>query len=123
MCRASRRCSDGVPPLGLVTQCITRPFPRYSIRRRSRRLTCRQRRGRRRYKFAATMSDGEAVSHAVNGGDAVVTPAGGTPRSTTEAAGGTPRGPPDCETPSLQSHEPLGVVVEDILQLRIVQPA
>ena len=28
-----------------------------------------------------------------------------------------------CKTPSLHPHEPLGVVVEDILQLRIVQPA
>ena len=49
MCRPSGECNDGVPPLGLVTLCIIRPFPRYSIRRRT------------------------AVSHAVNGGDAVVT--------------------------------------------------
>ena len=42
-------CNDGVPPLGLVTLCIIRPFPCCSVRRRT------------------------AVSHAVNGGDAVVT--------------------------------------------------
>ena len=42
-------CNDGVPPSGLVTLCIIRPFPCCSVRRRT------------------------AVSHAVNGGDAVVT--------------------------------------------------
>ena len=70
-------CNDGVPPLGLVTLCIIRPFPCCSVRRRTavshavnggdavvtisplqcptanRRLTCRQRRGRRRYRSTA----------------------------------------------------------------------
>ena len=70
-------CNDGVPPSGLVTLCIIRPFPCCSVRRRTavshavnggdavvtisplqcptanRRLTCRQRRGRRRYRSTA----------------------------------------------------------------------
>ena len=93
-----KKSNDGVPAVGACDAVHHTSISSLQCPTANRRLTCRQRRGRRRYNFAAAVSDGEppshmpstagtpslqfrrcsvrrriAVSHAVNGGDAVVT--------------------------------------------------